>query len=64
VGRRYDPERKQGPFEGSFRQRRAQVLRAVAVEPQRLAGLDGDVVAALHRDGLVHVDAGLVSLPG
>src|SRR5207248_3525323 len=29
-GSRYEPLRKQGPFEGSFRQRRAQTLRAVA----------------------------------
>ena len=28
-GRRYEPLRKQGPFEGSFRQRRAQALRSV-----------------------------------
>jgi A/G-specific adenine glycosylase len=48
-GRRYEPLRKQGPFEGSFRQRRGRALRAV---------LDGDdpadeeAVAALRRDGL------------
>jgi A/G-specific adenine glycosylase len=63
-GRRYPPVRKQTRFEGSFRQRRASVLRAVAGRPKRLRGLDGDAVAALERDGLVHVEAGLVRLPG
>jgi A/G-specific adenine glycosylase len=61
-GRTYEPERKQGPFEGSFRQRRARLLRLVAEAPQP-ADLDPEAVAALRRDGLVHVDSGLVSLP-
>jgi A/G-specific adenine glycosylase len=49
-GQRYEPARKQGPFEGSFRQRRAQALRAA------LAGEEPDddaAVAALRRDGLL-----------
>ncbi|MGH3029651.1 MAG: A/G-specific adenine glycosylase [Gaiellaceae bacterium] len=62
-GRRYEPLRKQSRFEGSFRQRRARVLRAVAERPRRLGQLDGDAVDALARDGLVHVRGGLVSLP-
>ena len=33
-GRRYEPLRKQGPLEGSFRQRRAQALRAVIAGEQ------------------------------
>jgi A/G-specific adenine glycosylase len=61
--RRYEPLRKQGPFEGSFRQRRAATLRLVAVSARRVADLDSDAVAALERDGLVTVEAGLVSLP-
>ena len=61
-GRTYEPARKQGPFEGSFRQRRARVLRLVSTEPQAVE-LDPEAVAALHRDGLVQVDSGLVSLP-
>jgi A/G-specific adenine glycosylase len=61
-GRMYEPKRKQGPFGGSFRQRRAALLRLVAAEPQP-ADLDPEAVAALHRDGLVSVDAGRVSLP-
>src|SRR5438067_12465210 len=59
-GRRYEPLRKQGPFEGSFRQRRSQALRAVVAGDQPS---DAEAVAALARDGLVHVRDGLVSLP-
>ncbi len=62
-GRSYAPQRKQGPFEGSFRQRRARTLRAVADSARPLATLDAEAVAALHRDGLVQVDADVVSLP-
>ena len=49
-GRRFEPLRRQGPFEGSFRQRRGAALRAL------LEGEDpGDeeAVAALAADGLV-----------
>jgi A/G-specific adenine glycosylase len=63
-GRRYEPLRRQSRFEGSFRQRRAAMLRIVAEAPQRLATLDAEAVAALERDGLVHVDGDLVALPG
>jgi len=62
-GRGYKPLRKQSPFEGSFRQRRAETLRRVAAGPVRSAELDEQVVAALHRDGLVSVRGGVVSLP-
>ena len=62
-GRRYPALRKQSRFEGSFRQRRARVLKAVAEEPRRLGELDGDAVGALERDGLVRVHDGLVGLP-
>jgi len=62
-GRRYEPLRKQSPFEGSFRQRRAETLRRVAAGPVRSAELDEQVVAALNRDGLVSVRGGVVSLP-
>jgi A/G-specific adenine glycosylase len=63
-GRRYEPLRKQSRFEGSFRQRRAATLRLVADAPRVLDDLDAEAVSALVRDGLVSVDAGLVSLPG
>jgi A/G-specific adenine glycosylase len=63
-GSTFEPLRKQDPFEGSFRQRRARTLRLVAEQPQPLAGLDRDAVAALERDELVRVENELVSLPG
>jgi A/G-specific adenine glycosylase len=63
-GSTFEPLRKQDPFEGSFRQRRARTLRLVAEQPQPLAGLDRDAVAALERDELVRVEGELVSLPG
>ena len=62
-GRRYEPARRQGRFEGSFRQRRARTLRLVVQESQPLANLDEPAVAALARDGLVEIDQGLVRLP-
>src|SRR5438067_2150397 len=48
-GRRFEPLRRQGRFEGSFRQRRAAALRALldGVDPR-----DEEAVAALTRDGL------------
>jgi A/G-specific adenine glycosylase len=59
-GRRYEPQRKQGAFEGSFRQRRSRALRAVIAgeEPD-----DEEAVSALAKDGLVRVSGGRVSLP-
>lgn len=62
-GIREAPAPKQGAFEGSFRQRRAMVLRAVAAAPGTLEELDDEAVRSLERDGLVVVEEGLVSLP-
>jgi A/G-specific adenine glycosylase len=62
-GRRYEPLRRQRPFEGSFRQRRARTLRAVANAPRPIRVLDGEAVAALERDGLVRVEGEVVALP-
>jgi A/G-specific adenine glycosylase len=59
-GSRFEPLRKQGPFEGSFRQRRALALREVAAGAQPA---DGEAIAALERDGLVVVRDGLAELP-
>ena len=59
-GQRYEPQRKQSRFEGSFRQRRAQALRAVAAGEQ--PG-DGDALVALARDGLVVMHDGIATLP-
>jgi len=60
CGSRYEPLRKQRPFEGSFRQRRAVALRAVAAgdHPQ-----DDEAVESLVRDGLVVLRDGTASLP-
>src|SRR5581483_10225244 len=62
AGRRYEPERRQSPFEGSFRQRRARLLRLVAAEPQP-ADVDPQAVDSLLADGLVEVVGGRVTLP-
>jgi len=55
--------RRQSRFEGSFRQRRARTLWLVAQARRRLDELDRDAVESLARDGLVHVEAGVVALP-
>ena len=62
-GTRDEPARKQGRFEGSFRQRRAATLRLVAGTPHELSALDDEAVRSLQRDGLVVVQEGLVALP-
>ena len=62
-GTRDEPARKQGPFAGSFRERRATTSRAVADSPRELESLDDEAVRSLERDGLVVVDEGRVALP-
>ena len=59
-GRRYEPLRRQSAFEGSFRQRRARALRAVA---SGAGTADDEAVASLAADGLVTVANGRVTLP-
>jgi A/G-specific adenine glycosylase len=59
-GRRYKALRKQSPFEGSFRQRRAHALRAILAGG---ASEDAEAIAALARDGLVDVEGGTVTVP-
>jgi A/G-specific adenine glycosylase len=61
-GERFEPLRKQSPFEGSFRQRRAHTLRLVAERPHSTSELDPEVVASLARDGLVSVGGSVVTL--
>jgi A/G-specific adenine glycosylase len=58
-GQRFEPARRQSPFEGSFRQRRAAALRAVA---QGRPPGDDEAVASLARDGLVVVRDGTAAL--
>jgi A/G-specific adenine glycosylase len=63
-GTRDEPVRKQGPFEGSFRQRRAATLRLVATDERPLMTLDEEAVRSLEGDGLLVVGDGVVHLPG
>ena len=62
-GRRYEPLRRQARFEGSFRQRRAALLRLVAQEARPAHELDREAIDALARDGLVRLDGDSVRLP-
>ncbi len=62
-GRTYEPARKQGPFEGSFRQLRAETLRRVAEASRRVDELDPRVLESLLRDGLVERADEVVQLP-
>ena len=62
-GIREEPTRKQGPFEGSFRQRRAVALRAVAESERTVSELDDEALRSLERDGLVVVERGVAALP-
>ena len=59
-GMRFAPARRQGPYEGSFRQRRADALRVVLAGGQPD---DAEALAALERDGLVHMRDGVAALP-
>ena len=59
-GNRYEPLRRQSPFEGSFRQRRARALRAIV---NREHADDREAVDSLAADGLVTVTNGRASLP-
>src|SRR5437763_14262777 len=59
-GRRYEPLRKQSRFEGSFRQRRANALRAIVAGEQPH---DGDALVSLARAGLIELRAGMAELP-
>ena len=62
-GRSYPPLRKQARFEGSFRQRRAALLRLVAEEARPVAELDPEALASLLEDGLVEQAGPFVRLP-
>ena len=63
-GRRYAPLRKQSRFEGSFRQRRAELLRAIAAAGSLPDGeADAEALVSLVRDGLAEVSDGYARLP-
>ncbi len=61
-GSRYEPQRKQSRFEGSFRQRRAALLRLVTEQAQPVDA-DREAAASLLRDGLVEQQGELIRLP-
>jgi A/G-specific adenine glycosylase len=52
-GKRFEPLRRQGRFEGSFRQRRAQTLWAVLDGAEDPHAREPEVMASLRRDGLL-----------
>jgi A/G-specific adenine glycosylase len=63
-GRTYAPLRRQTRFEGSFRQRRAQLLREIAAAGALPEGeCDAEALVALVRDGLAEVSDGEARLP-
>ena len=62
-GRRFEPQRRQPRFEGSFRQRRARTLRRIVARPRRAAELDPEALSSLAADGLVQVRRGFAALP-
>ena len=62
-GKRFEPLRKQSPFEGSFRQRRARALRLIAEAPRPLAEVDLEAVESLRRDELVRIEDERRALP-
>jgi A/G-specific adenine glycosylase len=63
-GRTYAPLRRQSRFEGSFRQRRARLLRAIAEAGSlRDSDADAEALVSLVRDGLAEVHDGAVRLP-
>ena len=64
-GRTYAPLRRQSRFEGSFRQRRARLLREIAAAGTLPEGeCDAEALVSLVRDGLAEVSAGAARLPG
>ena len=54
---------RQGPYEGSFRQRRGLVLGRLRTGPQPCTDLDAAALAALVEDGLATLDGPLARLP-
>jgi A/G-specific adenine glycosylase len=63
-GMTYAPLRRQSRFEGSFRQRRARLLRAIAAAGSLPdADTDAEALVSLVRDGLAEVRDGHAQLP-
>jgi A/G-specific adenine glycosylase len=55
---------RQAPFEGSDRQARGRVLRALGERPRSASDFDSRIVAGLVADGLVESDGTTLTLPG
>jgi A/G-specific adenine glycosylase len=64
AGMTFAPERKQSPFQGSFRQRRSTVLKRLVAGPLAVSELDGEALDALVADGLAVVRGEVAALPG
>jgi A/G-specific adenine glycosylase len=62
-GTRFEPLRKQGPFAGSSRARRAALVRELHDGPRPVSLYDAATLDGLERDGLLVVRGGFVSLP-
>jgi A/G-specific adenine glycosylase len=62
-GTRFEPLRKQSPFAGSSRARRAALVRDLHDGPRPASLYDAATLDGLERDGLLIVRDGLVSLP-
>jgi A/G-specific adenine glycosylase len=63
-GQTYQPLRKQSRFEGSFRQRRSVLLRAITEAGELpLSSADAEALISLERDGLVEVCESTARLP-
>jgi A/G-specific adenine glycosylase len=62
AGMTFAAERRQGRFEGSRRQARGRLLRAVIEGPVPIAGEDLQIAEALARDGLVEIRGEVITL--
>ena len=54
---------RQARFEGSFRQRRGQVMARLRAQPTSVSDLDAEALASLVDDGLAETDDGAARLP-
>lgn len=59
----HEGARRQPAYEGSFRQRRGQVLAALRENPRPAAALDAEALASLAADGLAVIRGPTASLP-
>jgi A/G-specific adenine glycosylase len=62
AGMTFAPARRQGPFEGSRRQARGELLRRVIAGPVPVGDVDEGIAVALAQDGLVAITDGVITL--